>query len=349
MTRSRHLLPLVVSLACVGTLTGGFAVAGDLRADERRERAAAAARRAAEQERKAVAAYQQALTPVAVAVYDAVQPLQQAYTDLDDGDVSAVDVLIDVGNHLAGPDGVPALRTRLAALVPAPSLADEHELLLTAMDDYAAAARGVKPLDGSDDTSTYAGVIARGDLALDEATRDWTRPLTPVFEGVTAPPVPVEAGTDGRRPPLSHASYLREAGNLCSAGIDAYAKTGSGKDEPSLEEIRAGLRELRSRVPKIAAVRTAPADAKVVADSIRGPLTRTLEIASGFDAAIAAARRGDDAGVRAGRAQITRGEVAAEKAAAGFRAFGSELCALYLVGLEDDGGVAADDDEPRAT
>lgn len=336
-------LPLALSLATVGTLTGGLATAADLRADERRERAAAAEQRAQEQERQAVAAYQQALMPIAVAVFDVVQPLQQAYTDLDDGEVSAVDVLIDVGNHVASPEGVPALRSRLEAVQPPASLADEHQLLLTAAEDLAAAARGVKPLDDSDDASSYASTIAKGDLALDEATRDWIRPLTPVYEGATAPPIPVEAGTDGRRAPLSRASYLREAGNLCSDGIDAFDKTGSAKPKPSLEEIRAGLKELTARVPRLAAVKAPTADDRRVRDSIRAPLKRTVELGQGFERAIAGVRRGDRAAIRAGEAQLVRGEVAAEKAAAGYRAYGSQLCALYLVGLDEDQRPGKDD------
>jgi hypothetical protein len=348
MPALRALLPAVVALASLGTLTGGLTSAADLRADERRAEARAAERRAEQRERKAVAAYQQQLAPVAVTVYDMVQPLQQAFRDLDDGDVDAVDVVIDVGNHLAAPQALPAMRARLGAITPPRSVLDRHRVLLETVDGFAFAASEVKPLDDSDDESTYARLLARADLALDDATRDWIRPITRIYAGAEAPPVPVEDGTDGPRTPLSHASYLREAGNQCSAGIEAFDKTGAGKDEPSLAEVRAGLRELSSRISRLAKVKAPTADDKVVAQTIRAPLRRTVELEQGFNAAIAAAQRGDDAGIRAGEAQITRGEVAAEKAAAGYRAYGSQLCALYLVGLEE-GAAAPEGDGTRTT
>lgn len=337
------LLPLLLSVTALGTLTGGVASAVDLRADERQQRQALAERRAAEAEKKAVTAYQQALTPVAVTVYDTVQPLQQAYTDLDVGTVSAIDVLIDVGKAVAAADGLPAVKAQLAALTPAPSLTEEHDRLVAAVDDLLAAAGTSQVLDDSDDEDSYNRLIADGDLSLDEATRDWTRPLTPVYAGAAAPPAPLEAGTAGKRVPQSHPSFLREAGNLCSTGIDQLEKVRGNSDDPSLEQIRAGLRELTGRVGPLVDVKAAPADEKSVQDSIRTPLQRTVEIEKGFAAALDAARRGDQAAVRAGQAQIARGEIAAEKAAAGYRAYGSQICGLYLVGLEDDASGEADD------
>ena len=348
MPARRLVLPLLLSLAATGTLTGGIVSAADLRADERRERQALAERRAAEAERKAVVAYQQALTPVAVSVYDTVQPLQQAYTDLDLGTVSAIDVLIDVGNAVAAEDGLPAVKAQLEAVTPAPSMVERHAELVTALDGLIASAGTSRKLEDSADEDAYTSLVADGDLSLDEATRDWIRPLTPIFSGATPPPVPVEGGTAGKRVPRSHPAYLRDAGNLCSAGIDELEKVRGNGDDPSLEEVRAGLRELSARIPSLTAVPAAPADEKTVQDSIRGPLQRTLELQRGFDAALAAARRGNRADFRAGQAQIARGEIAAEKAAAGYRAYGSQVCGLYLVGLEDDASAGADEETRTA-
>lgn len=334
MPARRFVLPLLLSAAAVSTLTGGLVSAADLRADERRQRQVLAERRAAEAEKMAVVAYQQELTPLAVSVYDTVQPLQQAYLDLDLGTVSAIDVLIDVGNAVAAQDALPALKASLEAVTPAPSLADQHTQLVTALEDLIVSARTSTALESAKDEAAYTSLVADGDLSLDEATRDWTRPLTPIFAGATAPPVPVEAGTAGKRAPRSHPSFLRDAGNLCSAGIDALDTVRGNDDDPSLEEVRAGLRELSGRIAPLAAVQAAPADEKLVQDSIRAPLQRTLDIERGFDAA----------GLRAGRAQIARGEIAAEKAAAGYRAYGSQICGLYLVGLEDDASAGAEED-----
>lgn len=347
MPASRFLLPLAIGLTALGSLSGGLVAAADLRDDQRRERLAALERREQERERQAVVRYREQLTPLALAVYDHVQPLQQAHADLDAGNVPAVDVLIDVGNHVASPTGLPVLRRKLGDVTPARSLLDQHRVLLQAVDDIAYAGELLKELQDSDDELSYAEVIARADLGLDDATRDWTRALNAAYEGAQTPAVPVETGADGPRVPVSHASYLREAGNECLAGIEAFAATGAGKREPSLEEVRAGLKELTTRVPLLAKVKAPTADDKVVATTIRVPLRRTVELAGGFDAAVAAARRGDAAGVRAGQAQLARGEVAAEKAAAGYRAYGSEVCALYLVGLEE--GAAAKGDATRTT
>lgn len=344
MPARRFVLPLLLSATAVATLTGGLVSAADLRAEERRQRQLVAERRAAEAEKKAVVAYQQALTPLAVSLYDTVQPLQQAYLDLDLGTVSAIDVLIDVGNAVAAEDALPALKASLEAMTPAPSLVNQHAQLVTALDGLIASARTSKALESSDDGDTYTSLVAEGDLSLDEATRDWTRPLTPIFAGATAPPVPVEAGTAGKRLPRSHPSFLRDAGNLCSAGIDALDKVRGNGGDPSLEQIRAGLKELSGRIAPLAKVQAAPADEKLVQDSIRAPLQRAVDIERGFQAAVAAAQRGDRAGLRAGRAQIARGEIAAQKAAAGYRAYGSQICGLYLVGLEDDASAGAEED-----
>lgn len=344
MPARRLLLPLAISLTAVGTLTGGMVSAADLRADERRERAAAAERRAAEQAQRELVAYREALTPVVTAVYDLVQPLQLAFADLDDGDVSAIDVLVDVAAHLSSPEGLDVVRKQLEQVTPPAAVRAQHEQLAAAVADHVDAARPVAALAASDDDTRYASVIAKADIELDEATRRWTAPLIPVYSGATAPPVPVEFGTEASRVPLSRTSYLRDVGNLCSAGIDSAVETDKGRGEPTLEEIRAGLRELANRLPKLVAVRAVPADEPRIRTGIRAPLERTQELVAGFEAAVAAARRGDAGGLRAARARITRGEVAAEKAAAGLLAYGSKVCALYLVGLEDD----ADVDRPEA-
>ncbi len=339
-----RVLPLMIALASLGTATGGFVAAADLRADERRERALAAQRLAEQREREAVAAYQQAVTPVATELYDLVQPLQQSYADLQDGVVSAVDVLIDVSAYVVGEQGLPALSSRLEAVVPAESVREGHEQLEGALQEMAAAARPVAALADDTEDTVDADRIAEGDLGLDAATRDWTAALTRAFAGAAPPPAPVEAGVAGVRPALSPTSYLREAGNLCSAGLDALMEAGNDKPDRSVEEARQTLQELSGRIPQLTAVKVVPADEKRVADSIGEPLQRTLELSAGFESAVAAARRGDRPGLQAAQAQIARGEIAAEKAAAGFRAYGSQLCALYLVGLEDEAGADAGED-----
>ena len=346
MPQLRPLLPALLAVAVLGTLAGGVVAAGDLRDDERRERAAAAARRAAEAERRATEAYRAAVTPVALAVYDVVQPLQQAYADLDDGDVSAIDVLVDVGVHVAGDDGLKAVRPRLEAITPPARLADEHDQLLAALDELAEAAAVLAPLRRSSDESRFADVVADGDLALDEATLSWIRPVTPVYEGAETPAVPGESGLETGRVPRSHASYLRLAGNLCSAGIDESLDAAEGR-EATPEQITRSLARLDDRVPLLLAVPAAGSDEARVRTAIRTPLQRSDQLGKGFRAVVAAARAGDLAGVRAGQAQVLRGETALEKAAAGYRAYGSETCSLYLVGLEDETGDGGD--QPRAT
>ena len=341
MSAPRALLPLVLSLSALATLGGGVLAAEDLRAEERRERAAAAERRAAEQERLAVVAHQQAVRPLADAVYDLAQPLQQAHGDLDRGEVSTVDVLMDVGAHVNSPAALPALRRQLGDVVPPVSLRDAHRVLILAVDDLAYAGELASELDDAESEDSYVVTLSDSGRVLDDATGDWIRSIGTIFKGAQAPPVPVASGTAGSRAPLSHASYLREAGNQCSAGIAAFAKVGGG-EEPSLPQLRAGLKELSTRVPALLRVKAPMSDDRLVAASIRAHLRRAAEIGQGFEAALAAARRGDAAGLRAGRERLARGQVAAQRAADGYRAYGSRLCALYLVGLEDD-AVAGDD------
>ena len=336
MPARRVALPLLLLSAAGATLGTGIVSAADLREDERRMRAIAAERRAEDRERAAVAQYQEALRPVAEGVYDEVQPLQQAFRDLADGDVQVVDPLIDVATHVAGERGVSKPRTGLRALTPAASMRQQHQLLLAALDDYVAAARQIGSLKDSAALRIEADVIARADLALDAASRNWDRSLAAIFQGVTPPPSPVEAGVDGPRPPRSAASYLREVGNLCSAGIDAQDKAGSDDPDPSPAQLRASVAELGARLPLLTAVQAARGDDLLVTSSIREPLQRSREVVQGVNSALAAVERRDRAALRLARAQIARGEVAAQKAAAGFRAYGSDVCALYLVGIEDE-------------
>lgn len=298
-----------------------------------------------EHERAAVTQYQQALAPVADAFYDQVQPLQQAFRDLADGDVPTVDPLLDLAAHVAGERGIGPLRQQLEAVAPAASLLREHQLLLTALDDHVSAAGQLGVLRDSAEVRIEADLIARADLALDAATRHWTGAVAVVFTGNPTPPIPAEAGVEGLRPARSSASYLRGVGNLCSLGLEALHLAGSDGSAPTAIQVRASATELSSRLPQLKAVPTATSDEPLVSSSIREPLDRARELVDGLNRGLRAMERGDQAALRSAQGQIARGEVAAHKAAAGLRAYGSELCAIYLVGVED----AAEPDPGRPT
>lgn len=336
----RAALPAALGVAALATLTGGVAASGDLRADQRRTEAVAAEQRRQQQLQRERDEYATALEPVAQALYDVVQPLQQAYADLATGATSALDVLVDVGVHVGSDRGLPVTRSQLAALRPAASVQERHDALLAAVDALLAAARRVDALEASDDEDRYTALVAEGDVALDAATRTWTRELVPVFGAGSSPPVPREAGVDGTRRPLSQASWLREAGNLCSSGLDRDLDLG---EDPSVQQVRASLGRLAERIPQLVAVPAPAQDEQLLTDSVRQPLQGTLEISAGFDAALSAAERGDEPGLRQGQAQIARAEVAAEKAGIGLREYGSQLCALYLVGFQEGGQEPAED------
>lgn len=340
----RRVLPVVIAVSALATGGAGIVSAGEIREDEREaraaalrevQRAAAAKRAAAAREAELEAAYREELGRIAEEVYDAVTPLQQAYTDLDEGRVSSVDVLIDVG----GAEGVPAAlvgpQEALEELEVPAALTDEHRGLGEALQALEEAGSTEEMLAAAEGRA-LGRVIVESDLQLDVASRRWAAAVELVYGGERPVSVASRDGKGGRKP-RSRTSFLHQAGTVCLQGLDVVISEDPER-EPSLQEVHAAVRELSGRIPKIVAVPTADVEESEVEASIRVHLRRAAEVGAGFRAAERAARGGDEAGLRAAEAQIARSGLAAEKAAAGLRAYGSETCALYLVGSEEGSG-----------
>lgn len=331
--------PLTAAVGAAALLlagTGGL-VAADQRSDlalAARERAQAAAQAATDKQR---AAYLSGLQQVAATLYDDVQPLQAAVELVINGEDLSLVVLDDIAGALVDADRAAASRTALEQLQPSPDLAAGQAQALAALDQLAKAVRTTARV--LDERKLLDAVVA-ADLELDAATRALEAAVGPVLPRAALRPS--EFGRDGSRPPLSRTSYLLQAGSICGRSVGEQAERlqdGLGEDERALAQAEAD--RLARDLPRLLAVRAPTGDDPQVASGIRAPLRQSADLTAGLRGLLAASRTGDAAALAEAERQVSRGTVAAGKAAAGYREYGSQSCVLYLVGTEEP---AAEDD-----
>lgn len=317
-----RLLPVALAVAVIGTLVGGGVAAADLRADERRAKAERQRVAAAEALVRAEAEYRTAVAVLAEEVFDQVEPLEQTVERVLAIEEGSFTVLSDVTSRGGAVDALTSVRTRLGEVVPPPTLADGHRRLDAGLD---ALVRGTSALLGSVDAgldeSSFLRELVRGDDALDSGVRILSDQLQELFAGGSVPSLPGETGmgTAGR-PASSKAAYLYGVGSLCTV-----TTTDNADDPAGLRRDAAALRDL---LRGLVAVPAPPADTELVRTSIAEHVERGNAIVDGLEEAATAIDRRDERALAAAEVKLERGSLALDRAAEGFRAYGSETCAI---------------------
>ena len=347
-----RLLPAAIALALTATLAGGGVAAADLRADEQRA-AAERARLAAEQAAaRAVADYRTAVTGLAQEVYASAQPFQRAMQDTTDVEPFSISVLDDVSEQLVADKPFDAIRERLTALTPPERIRAQHLQLADSLRTFADAAElaaGVADQASDDDTIP---ALVTSERALSRASREWRSPVESLFAGQQVPAVPTDApGGDPVPRPSNHVSYLYDAGSRCAGALARFVEAVEDRQDDPEVLAQAALTRLTEDLPALLAVAVPEPDAGAVRDTIHDPLEQAR---AASEQAVPLLRslldgRGDPASVREIERLLTKGEVAGEQAAGGYRAYGSATCSTYLVGPDEDdeAGPAPDDGMER--
>lgn len=326
MPSRRALAPAVLGVCSALVLTAAVVSAADLRGDEQRARAQA-------QERRDVDAWLTAVRPLADRLYDHIQPLQKALEDTVGPAQLVVDVLEDVSQELVDAGELVAVADELGQTTPPKTVSADRDALVAAVREMAEAATTASTVFDAEQEEALVDALVDSDLALDRATRDYEAAIVRMHGGRPLPPVPDILGeSDPARASASRAAYLQAAGAVCAGSLDEVAAAGDGgSDEDERRRAEALVTVLRRDVPLLAAVPAPPRDADLVRDTIATPLQGTLALVEGLDAALAAQ---DEAAARAAGKLLSQGELAAEKAAAGYREYGSATCSGFLVGFE---------------
>lgn len=202
--------------------------------------ASASAAALQEQVRARLESFPEDFRPAAEAVYDAVQPLHDAFAAFADPREDTAQVRDDVfaaggaagslrarreelAEATSGPDAGAQLRGRVAQLTAA----------LTALEQAA-----TQLSDATRATPGPNGTVAayvEGERALRAATEAWRTAITPVYAGRPpeqgTPTLPAPQRGD-LRAPLSKGSWLRQAGRACGAADGPKAAAAAVREVP---------------------------------------------------------------------------------------------------------------------
>lgn len=338
-----RLAPAAVALAAVALLGAGVVVAGDLRADERRERAEARAEerreRAEEQAARAQAeaeqAYREAVRPIAEAVFDHAQPLVEAEKQFDDDAFGGYSAWEDVSTDATAGQALQARRDELAALTPPPSLAAPAAKLAAGIRllREAAALYQELPFDPDDkrDLDLFGRVAL---LRYDEGASAVNGALLDLFPEGARPAVPLREDDDAEpaRRPLSKGSYLLGVGRACGRGeVRGDALPEPGTDAAKTRKVSNDTATiLREVVRDLRAVPKPGRDAARLTAEVDAPLAEFVRVAESFELLGRVVGTPDGAALDRAFAGIDAADVPAGKLSRFFRGYGSESCATFF-------------------
>lgn len=319
----KKLLPWLVGLVCLAQVAVGCIAAASIRADQRKAAAEA-------KDRREVAALHAALTPIALSVFDVVQPMHDVEDDPDGSADYYPQLRNDVLARTGAADAVARLQARLAQLaVPASRRAAVAALrkamtrLVTATTQLASATHA------KGDRSGYVKDFDDAFDALDAATGDWSIAVTSEF-GPRRMPTPSSGRVTalGRKAP-SRGGYVRLADRAC--GVAAVA----GNELPDHQDFATFVREdlprevaIGERMAKALSAIAPPPDAAARRLRI---LSGAIDRFNGHERAmIAAQRAGDPAAFVAASRALLAGLPAMRDLSHAFQKYGATVCADVL-------------------
>lgn len=321
----RLLLPGLIVLLALAVVVVGTVGASGIRADQRHAAAVA-------KEKRAVALFRAEVRPLVVAVFDTVQPLQDAddaFATPRPGLATARD---DVLAHSGASTGLHALAVKLKArtaprtlTAPALHLRTQLDALIKAANALAAATRAKA------DTSGFVQAFGDGFEQLLTAEALWDVAVQEVYGASTTLPVPTASrtGANGRHLPTK-GGFLHTSDLICARAGTALA------DLPDLpldadirvnfpkaaKLVRTGLQTLM-KVP-------APASAAAFQHRLRTQLSATLAAPAAMDQMSAAFKRLDLAAYQAAERRYAAALTAMQAVSRAYKAYGVSGCARFF-------------------
>jgi hypothetical protein len=321
----RFLVPIVIAALCLGNVTAGLIGASGIRADERRAEAKA-------RERKAVETYRASVAKVAITVFDAVQPLNDADNAFANPSLGLYIARNDVLARSGAVASLVKARARLVALTPPAPQTSSHKKLVAGLDTLTGAARGLeKATKAASDRAGFVAAFQTAYLALSDAESDWLTALRAGYGVRPGGPLPVPAPVasrawdKGRKTPTKGGFILRS--DLACFGIaeamDAHPiDTGELylKNAPTMAKV------LRRTTTKLRALPPPPADVAFVR-RLRVQLTAADSFPAAIEGTVAAVKRGDPAAAQAQYRRLLTALKTFQEVSRAFRSYGAHFCA----------------------
>ena len=289
--RTRVLAPALIAVLAVGTIGTGAVAAQDLRADQRHAAAVA-------KEKRDLARYRTALNPLAIQVFDAVQPVQDTFDDDAEPTAGEIHAQFDV---IQNGGAVATLTTVKAALaktpVPAAMLAASKQVALDVDRLIAACKLLDKASRSKTDKAGFINAFFGAYDALHAAETSWLTSLQAVYGEKVPLPVPSEGRVlDMRRKAATHGGFIARADVICwRMQLDVNAVP-EHADSP--EQARRNLTQLASIIRRGGAqLKTIPLPAADAAflHRLRVQLVGAETLAAAYEGIVAATKKGDQA------------------------------------------------------
>ena len=321
----RVVLPALVGLLCLSVAVVGLVGASSIRADQRHAAALA-------KEKRDVARFRDDVRPLVIAVFDTVQPLQDADDAFSDPRPGLSTARDDVLARSGAGTGLHAIAVKLKAhpvprtlTKPAADLRVRLDALISAANALAAATHA------KGDTTGFVAAFGDGFEQLLTAETFWEDAVRAVFGDGNALPVPAASrtGAQGRRSPTK-GGFIHTSDLTCARAGVALS------DLPEL----AAADDVRVNFPKAAKIiRTAlqtllkvpaPASAAAFEHQLRIQLHATLAVPAAMDQLSATLKRFDVAGYEAAFRRYEAAFGSAQAVSRAYRSYGVSGCSRFF-------------------
>jgi hypothetical protein len=220
----RILLPLLIGLLAVGQVVTGLVGASSIRADQKHAREVAA-------EKRAVAAYRKAAGPVVLTVFDAIQPLQDAYDAFNKPRAGLIRAQVDTIRSGAAGTALASAKKTLDGLRAPKTLKDAAARLTAGLSQLRTAESGlVAATRAKTNAFGFSSAISDGYDKLSSAEASWNTAAGDVFGGAPLSLPSIDrALAQGRKVP-TRAGFIHAADLVCAANgerVDALPEVGS--------------------------------------------------------------------------------------------------------------------------
>ena len=323
----RVVAPLLIAVLALSTAAVGLVGAHGIRADQKRAAAAAALRRE-------VAAYRQAISPLVVRVFDAVQPMQDVDADVADYDKPGFDEATDdVLAHSGVVAAIDAVSAGLAAQRPPVTVRAAHAQLVQSLQALRAAARTLdQATRAKGDKSGYVAMYDTGYSQLSSAETGWLAAVRAAFGVAAASPSPLPVPTSsrlsdqGRRTP-TRGGFILAADLACGRAFKESGAADAIKDAP--RGLRAYSASVRRVITSLRALPAPPADAALVS-RLRVRLAEAGGVADAMTAIAAGLDAHDQAAVQRAEQRVGRFLPVARDLDRVFTGYGATVCGSYF-------------------
>jgi hypothetical protein len=323
----RVLLPLLVGVLALGEVATGVVAAADQRADQARHRRAVA-------EQRAAAAYVEAVRPLSIKVFDAVQPIQDsldAFAHLRPGLWSAGQDVVTKSGAL---QEVGAARTALLARrAPATHRAAAAELA-TALKQLEDAIRELDKAYRAAQKSSDECSTCLAEDHLGQAESAWSYALLKL--GASTMPAPsADNGLANGRKAATRGGFIHASDLICAqAQHEVFLLPDLSPDQDVRRNLPKLAKILRTSVASLRKVKL-PASRAAVQHRLDTELQSVTSLATTYDRMAAAAKRQDRRAFDAALALVDDQLAALKRLSSTYKGQGVSRCTSFFAVPED--------------